>query len=45
MIAALSRPAAYNHNETLRTLNYAKREKIVENLLERNDDANEKLFR
>ena len=44
MIAALS-PAAYNYAETLGTLNYAKRAKLVENKVERNEDVNEKLIR
>ncbi|GMH83472.1 hypothetical protein TrVE_jg1056 [Triparma verrucosa] len=44
MIAALS-PADYNHSETLGTLNYAKRVKLVENKVEKNEDVKEKEIR
>ena len=42
MIAALS-PADYNHDETLSTLNYARRVKLVENKVEKNEDVREKV--
>ncbi len=44
MVAALS-PADYNHDETLITLQYARRVKLVENKVERNEDINEKMIR
>ena len=44
MIAALS-PADYNHDETLGTLNYARRVKLVENKVEKNEDVREKEIR
>ena len=44
MLAALS-PADYNHDETLTTLQYARRVKMVENKVEKNEDVHEKEIR
>ena len=44
MLAALS-PADYNHDETLSTLNYAKRAKLIKNKMEKNEDVKEKEIR
>jgi len=44
MLAALS-PADYNYAETVITLQYAKRVKMVENKVERNEDVKEKEIR
>ncbi|GMH47768.1 hypothetical protein TrRE_jg1943 [Triparma retinervis] len=44
MVAALS-PADYNHDETLTTLQYARRVKMVENKVEKNEDVHEKEVR
>ncbi|GMI24550.1 hypothetical protein TeGR_g5532, partial [Tetraparma gracilis] len=44
MVAALS-PADYNHDETLTTLQYAQRVKMVENKVVKNEDVQEKMIR
>jgi len=44
MLAALS-PADYNYDETMSTLNYAKRAKLIENKVEKNEDVKEKEIR
>lgn len=44
MMAAIS-PAESNYDETLGTLNYARRAKTIKNEVKRNEDVNEKMLR